>query len=80
MNFSLLKMDESRSMLNALLYSIITEFLKNKPNNIPKLARRLLPVVANENMSEEKKSEIIQRIYEEHFQEDREVIHNKTPL
>lgn len=70
-------MDDTRSMLNAMLYSIITEFLQQKPDNIPKLLRRLLPVVANEKMTEEKKNEIIQRIYHEHFPEDGD---QNTPL
>jgi hypothetical protein len=57
----------SPSMLNSMLCSIITELLEQKPNSIPKLARRLLPVIANDKMTEEKKHEIIQRIYYETY-------------
>jgi len=65
-------MEEAKSMLNALLYSIIAEFLEQKPAHIPRLARRLLPVVANEKLTEEKKNEIIQRIYYEVYPQDRD--------
>lgn len=62
--------EEYRSMLNAMLYSIIAEFLQQRPAYIPKLARRLLPVVANDKMTEEKKYEVIQRIYYETYNEN----------
>ena len=71
-------MHEQRSMLNALLYSIISQFLEQKPAQIPRLARRLMPMLANEKISEEKKYEIIQRIYSEEYPQD--VDHAMTPL
>jgi len=73
------EMDDSRSMLNALLYSIISEFLEQKPAQIPRLARRLMPMLANEKLSEEKKLEIVQRIYYEQYPEDADS-HTTTPL
>jgi hypothetical protein len=59
--------EEARSMLNALLCSIISEFLEQKPQQIPRLARRLMPMLANDKISEEKKYEIVRRIYLEHY-------------
>lgn len=66
------KMDqrEYNAMLKAMLYSIIAEFLEQKPQFVPRLARRIIPVVVNEKMSEEKKYEVVQRIYYEFFPED----------
>lgn len=71
-------MDEQRSMLNALLYSIISEFLEQRPAEIPRLARRLIPMLANEKLPEEKKFEIIERIYYEQYPEDADH-HTTTP-
>lgn len=71
-------MDEQRSMLNALLYSIISQFLEQKPTQIPRLARRLMPMLANDKISEEKKYELIQLIYSEEFPEN--VNHTMIPL
>lgn len=55
------------SMVNTMLYSIIADMLEQKPAVIPRLARRLLPVVANDSLSEEKKYEIIDCLYREFF-------------
>ena len=62
-------MDGYERMLNTLLYSVIADLLEQKPAQIPRLARRLLPVLANESISDQKRYEIIQRIYKEHYDE-----------
>jgi len=62
--------EEARSMLNDLLYTIISKFLKQKPQQIPRLARRLMPMLANDNIPEEKKYEIVRHIYLEHYGEE----------
>jgi hypothetical protein len=67
-------MEDKRSMLNALLYSIISEFIEQKPAHIPRLARRLMPMLANEKIPEDKKFEIVERIYYEQYPEDAAVI------
>ena len=73
------EMEEQRSMLNALLYSIISQFLEQRPRDIPRLARRLMPMLANDKISEEKRYEIIERIYYEQYPEDADN-HTTTPL
>lgn len=61
---------EYRCMLNSLLLHIITDLLEQKPKTIPHLARRILPMLSNENLSDEKRCEIVTRIYNEYFPED----------